>query len=377
MVGIYVHIPFCAAKCGYCDFHSLVAGEDFVGNYLAALNQEIQYYGSTLKGRFKLDTLYIGGGTPTLLTAKQLERLIYRIRQEFSFYQTAEMTIEANPKTLTSEKVAALKRAGINRVSLGAQAFQDDLLHTLGRIHSAQDITDSVRLLQQGGIANINLDLIYALPNQTVAHWQSSLNQAVELGIKHLSCYSLIIEPDTPFAELNKRQALELPAEDDELEMFEYTIDFLADRGFSHYEISNFAYPTYESRHNSLYWQSASYLGVGSGAHGYLDRTRYANTRDLKQYIASWQSGEPALDYNEELSDSQQMDEFMMVGLRMLHGVNDEHFISRFDKSLFDVYRQQIRTLHNRGLVEVDGNRIKLTRAGVFLGNQVFSAFIR
>ncbi len=376
MPGIYVHIPFCVAKCGYCDFHSIIADEEIVGIYINACFKELEYWAHELSN-IKFDTLFIGGGTPTVLSQRQLAGLLEQIFTKFTFVDSPECSIESNPKTLDYKKVKVLKDSGINRVSLGAQAFQNNLLEGMGRVHNVAAIYESVDFLQRVGIDNYNLDLMYGLPQQLQLDWEDSLAQALKLEPTHLSCYSLIVEEDTPFFQAQQQGMLHLPDEEDELSMFTHTHEYLKAQGFHHYEISNFARPDKESRHNTLYWLNQSYLGIGSGAHGFWGNVRYANTLDIKKYIDDWSHCKPTWDLRERITADQLMDETMMVGLRLLTGVNKANFSKRFGHALEDIYGTQLRDLTARELIEEVDGFIRLTQAGLYLGNLVFSAFIR
>lgn len=376
MLGVYIHIPFCSAKCGYCDFHSLVADDNFVGNYLNGLKQEIIYCGTQLIDT-KPTSLYIGGGTPTILSVTQIEELVRTVQDNFRFSPGCEFTVEANPGTVTKEKCEKLAEIGVNRISLGSQAFQDNLLKSIGRLHTVADIYHSVELFNQAGITNINLDLIHGLPNQSFKDWKLSLERAAKLHPAHISCYSLSIEEETPFKRKLDQGKLDLPPEETEIEMFEYTRSFLVARGYQHYEISNYALPGRQSRHNLTYWLNGSYIGLGSGAHGYFQGSRYSNCRDLKLYINNWHKQIPAIEYQEQIEPNQAMDEMMMMGLRLIKGVKDERFKQLYGCSYHDVYPEQIKELIARGLLESETGWLRLTQRGISLGNMVFSAFIR
>jgi oxygen-independent coproporphyrinogen-3 oxidase len=376
MLGVYVHIPFCANKCGYCDFHSIVAGSSVIEDYLVALSREIRYWADQLGGR-TCSTLYIGGGSPTLLTAEQLSRLIRQLTAEFNFASGFELTVEANPGTLTPAKLEAMAEAGVNRISLGAQAFQNDLLRRIGRTHSVDDIYRGVELIRKYGISNINLDLIEGLPDQKLTDWQAGLEAAAALQPTHFSCYSLTLEKGTPFFEEYYRGTLILPDEDEAVGMFEFTQAYLPQLGYHHYEISNYALPGMESRHNLIYWHNQFYLGLGSGAHGYFNRLRAHNPADVFLYTKNWLSGIPAAVSGEYVDRETEMDETMMLGLRLIEGVDEAAFFNRFNVSIKDVYANAVTDLIDRGLLESRDGFLRLTKQGIFLGNLVFSAFLR
>lgn len=381
MTGIYVHVPFCERKCLYCDFYSIVVSdrEQFcavVDNYLSAVQKEAQYYKEQVRD-CTFETIFIGGGTPTLLPPDRLGGLIVFLRSCFSFVQEPEITVEANPNTLTHEMLTTIKEAGVNRISLGAQAFQDRLLAELGRTHGAADIAESVEMIQACGIENFNLDLIYGLPNQSPAHWEESLREAVNLQPTHLSCYSLIVEEGTPFFRLQEQGLLNAADDDLQARMYDMTRKILVESGYCHYEISNFCRPYYEARHNLLYWLNEPFLGLGSGATGYLNRVRYTNVPSIEKYIDGWSRGEPHYSSFHKASVDQEMDETMMVGMRLLAGVSDADFRNRFGSGLMEVYGPQIQELLKRGLVEFKDGVLSVTERGLYLENLVSGAFLR
>lgn len=379
--GIYVHIPFCHSKCEYCDFHSIVVNDraEFsavVGSYLCALQQEARYYLPWVE-RYEFTTLFLGGGTPSIVPAEQLAALVVFLKEMFGLPADAEITCEANPKTVSAASLACLKDAGVNRISLGAQAFQDNLLRALGRTHSVADIYESVEAFHAAGITNFNLDLMFGLPGQTLSDWQETLKKAVALQPSHLSCYSLLLEEGTPFYELSQRGKLALPGEDLEADMFQLTQDYLQGAGYHYYEVSNFALPGLECAHNMHYWKNRPYLGLGSGASGRLGERRYTNGADVFRYIAAWENYEPLLAETEVISESQAMDETLICGLRLIDGVHEAEFQARFGCRMRDVYSEEIKRLEERGLVEYAAGRLRVTRRGLFLGNVVYGEFLR
>ncbi len=376
MIGIYVHIPFCLSKCGYCDFHSIIADDSFVGNYVDALNREITLVARSFQSK-TFATLYIGGGTPTCLGEQNLIKLINQLKANFNFTPNFEFSVEANPGTLNRSKVAVLADKGVNRISLGAQAFQNNLLKAIGRNHTVEQIFSGVELLQEEGIDNINLDLIYGLPRQTLVDWEESLKYAISLKPKHLSCYSLIIEENTPFYQLYNESKLALPNEEIEYAMFEANRRLLEPMNFQHYEISNFAIPGFEAKHNLIYWHNQFYLGLGSGAHGYFNNIRYYNDFDLNQYILSLREDTFPVAFQETISNDTAMDETMILGLRLLKGVKHSDFETRFGSPIYGAYGRQIKKLIERGLLKDKNGYLSLTKPGLSLGNQVFSSFIR
>ncbi|NLY10631.1 MAG: oxygen-independent coproporphyrinogen III oxidase [Firmicutes bacterium] len=379
MPGVYVHIPFCESKCPYCDFYSITNGARFYNKYLDSLFKEFDYYLNASKNQEPIfSTLFIGGGTPTVLSAEQLYRLINGLLSNGDFQNNVEITVEVNPKTLTDEKVAALKEAGVNRISLGVQAFQDRILKRIGRLHTVSDVFQSVKILRKYQLQNFSFDLIFGLPKQSEQDWSDSLQQAVSLNPTHLSCYSLIIEEDTPFGLLKNQGKLVLPDEDSEYRMFVTTQEYLASNGYQHYEISNFAKEGYQCKHNLIYWKNKSYLGLGSGAYGYWEGVRYGNIEYIERYIESISlHGKPEYGYQEKLDVKTQMDETIMMGLRLISGISVAEFKERFNRDFRDVYRDSIEQMQQRGLVAFEQGCLKLTKDGIALGNLVFSAFLR
>jgi len=380
-MGVYVHIPFCAQKCNYCDFHSVVVGDEerfssVADNYLLSLRQEALYY-RKIWGQEPLDTLFIGGGTPSLLPPDKLAAFILFLREELPFVKHPEISMEANPQSLTAEGAKILKDAGVNRVSLGVQAFQDDLLLAIGRIHRSEEVGGSVLALREAGITNINLDLIFGLPGQTNEDWVKTLEAALELEPTHLSCYGLILEEGTPLTTWVNAGLVEVPGDDQQAVMYETTCRMLKAAGFEHYEISNFCLPGFRSQHNLLYWHNRSFIGLGSGATGYIQRLRYRNAADVDGFMETWNEGIPYYEESATVSIEQEMDETMMVGMRLLQGVEEEWFRNRYQVSYWELYRGAIEELLQRDLVEYKEGWLRVTPTGLLLENQVSSAFLR
>lgn len=380
-MGVYVHIPFCAQKCYYCDFHSIVVGNQaefklVADNYLHSVRKEAKLYQHKL-GNLSFPSLFFGGGTPSLVDPRGLGDLVVFLLESLPFEPHPEVTIEANPQSLTTEGVAVLQSAGVNRVSLGVQVFQNELLKTLGRVHEVQDIFNSVEILRKQGISNLSLDLMYGLPSQSLGDWQESLEKAISLQPEHLSCYSLIIEEETPFQIWESEGLIKVPGEDLQSEMYDLAREFLAKHDYAHYEISNFAKEGFESRHNLLYWENRPFLGLGSGATGYLARERYTNKAHVDGYIQSISKGEFPLEISTKVSLDQEMEETMMVGMRLLRGVEEQDFILRYGQSYFQVFGDEIRKLMELGLVTFTDGHLHVTERGLALENQVSAVFLR
>ncbi len=379
-VGLYVHIPFCAKKCYYCDFNSYTLDRAMVERFLHALEQEVSQYSRKLERRGEsvvFDTLFIGGGTPTCLAAKELRRLLEMLRAHFTFRADAEVSCEANPGSSNVDKYGALREAGVNRISIGVQSLDDGLLQRIGRVHSAQEALESFDAARRAGFENINLDLMFALPGQTQEQWQQTLQRIIQLESEHLSCYSLIVEEQTPFGDAYAAGRLTLPSEDDELTMYEWAIASLRAAGYDHYEISNFARPGRRSRHNTIYWRIQPYLGLGPGAHGYWDGVRYSNERLPHRYAEALAAGRLPIVETRRVDKDEAMDDTMIFGLRMLAGVDRAAFRSRFGVDVAEVYARELRNLQELGLLEVDEESVRLSARGLPMGNRVFEAFLR
>lgn len=377
--GVYVHVPFCVRKCFYCDFNSYSLDRAAVDAYLKAIDQEIALYERALARRDDLlfDSLYIGGGTPTCLSGKDLAWLVRRLLGAFRFREGAEVTCEANPGSSNWEKFARMKEAGVNRLSIGVQSLDDALLLRIGRNHTAADVYETVDEARKAGFDNVNLDLMFALPGQSLKQWEETVRGVISLGPEHLSCYSLIIEDGTPFGDAFAVGKLSLPGEDAEYEMFEWVIGALKDAGYEHYEVSNFSLPGRRSVHNQIYWKSGRWLGLGPGAHGFWRRRRYANLRPPAQYNAALKEGRLPLESARFVSRDEEMDDVMIFGLRLLDGVTSDRFRERFGVSPRDIYRDAIDRLVDGGLLEATAERIRLTDRGLFVANHVFAEFLR
>lgn len=362
-LSLYFHIPFCARKCAYCDFASWAGREAEWRRYFEALEAEIRHWSETsdfglLSDRFCVQTAFFGGGTPTLVNADDIVAILDHSRYIADFAPGAEITIEGNPGTLTPEKLSIYRKAGINRLSLGAQSFDDGLLQSLGRIHTAAQIGEGVRMARDAGFTNINLDLMYALPGQSMEQWRDTLNAAIALGVEHISAYSLILEPGTPMAARVDAGEAILPDDDAVNAMQRAAIDILGKAGFHRYEISNYAKPGFECRHNLTYWRRGDYLGLGCAAHSMLDDCRFHNPASLEDYLA----GGRMLDL-QRLTQQDIIEETVMLGTRTTQGI---------DHSLFKGRPQNaINRLKSVGLIEVDDGYLRLTPRGMELQNAV------
>jgi len=366
-LSIYIHIPFCEQKCHYCDFNSYAGLETYFAAYAESLTEEI--LGCAELKNANIFTVFIGGGTPSVLSSKSVEKIMTAL-SNYQIASNAEITIEANPNSLSKEKLRAYKSFGINRLSIGLQAYQSHLLKILGRLHSAKDFLLCIESAKSAGFNNISADLIFALPGQSLSDWEESLREAVKTGLSHISCYGLTIEENTAF--FQKYTAI-----DEELDrkMYYMAVDLLGMHGFSRYEISNFAKAGCTSRHNSVYWERGDYLGFGLSAHSLYNNIRFENTGDLSEYLAK--AGTAPLRTNVlKLTNQDIMEEFMFLGLRMSKGISAKKFMQEFGVNLYEVYGDVINKNVNDELLEISGDNIKLTDKGIDLSNVVLSGFI-
>ncbi|WP_082233784.1 radical SAM family heme chaperone HemW [Halobacillus massiliensis] len=370
----YIHIPFCQQICHYCDFTKFFYNEQLADEYLEALEKEIHAYIPGEKAQ--LNTIFVGGGTPTALTSQQLKKLLEMINSHFEIDKCREYTFEANPGDLDVEKVKLLKAYGVNRISLGVQVFDDKMLEELGRVHRVKDVYTNVDRLLNEGLTNISIDLMYALPGQTVEDFDKTIDEALQFDLPHYSSYSLQIEPKTVFYNRYKKGKLIKPPEDDEAEMYELLQRKLKKAGVHQYEISNFAKAGYESQHNLTYWNNEYYYGIGAGSHGYLPGVRTINIRPLPAYVKkATADGKPIL-HEEPIGEKEQMEEEMFLGLRKTEGVSMIRFQEKFNRSIKDVFGMAVPHLEQRGLIREADQRLLLTEKGKILGNEVFQEFL-
>ena len=374
-LGLYVHIPFCAKKCRYCDFASFSDKFDYFEDYTHALVSEIIKKAPRARG-FSVKSIYVGGGTPVILKRKQMAEIFSALFKNYDISGDCEITVEANPGILTKEMVRELKSIGVNRLSLGVQAWQKSLLELLGRIHTVYDIKKAVDMAQMADIENISADLIFAIPGQKVKDWEESLLNTVDLGVKHISAYSLIFEEGTPFMEALKAGELKPVDEKSDRRMYRLTEELLLDFGFKKYEISNYGMDGFFSRHNINYWKCGEYLGFGLSAHSYFDGRRFSNTKNLDAYIKS--GGNPALteDFSETLSKKIKMSEFMFMGLRMTEGISVKEFEERFGEDFYGIFGSKIEEFEDKKLMEKTETGWRLTPFGTDVSNIVFEGFL-
>lgn len=375
-LGIYIHIPFCRKKCYYCDFPSFAGCEALMEPYVTALSMEIEEKSLLLEQLGPADTVYIGGGTPTALPLGVLARLIGKLRRTVPLKSDAEITIEANPGTVDEEYFHALLECGVNRLSMGVQSFNDTILRAIGRIHTAEQAVRAVEMAKSAGFKNLSLDLMYGLPGQGLEDLKISVETAMELAPQHISIYGLQVEDGTLFARQQEKGELKLPVDDIVEAMYDYMTEYLPDRGYVRYEISNFALTGYESRHNMGYWTDVPYLGMGAAAHSYMGDSRWNNVSSVEKYIKSVETGLPYRE-NEELLDREtEMEEFCFLALRMSAGIDKRAFQRKFDCPIGSVYNEAIEKMKARKLLEETEDHIRLTSLGMKFGNVVFREFV-
>ena len=363
----YVHIPFCSHICYYCDFAKVLMTGQPVEAYIDELLKEYDSYGIS-----NLQTLYIGGGTPSVLPADQLEKLLTHLTKNLDLEELEEFTVEANPSDLTDEVLTVLAQSPVNRISLGVQSFDDKLLKKIGRTHTEAQVYSSIERLRAAGFENITIDLIYGLPNQTMEMVERDVQKFLELDLPHVALYSLILEDHTVFMNRQRRGRLRLPSDDRNADMYEYIIETLTAKGYSHYEVSNFGKIGYESKHNMTYWDNAEYYGVGAGASGYLEGIRYKNHGPVHHYLR-----EENKRVNEEvLTRKQRIEEEMFLGLRKKNGVSIERFHKKFGQTLEEIYGTIIEELTLQKMLFEADERIRMTEKGFELGNEVFERFL-
>lgn len=374
-IGLYIHIPFCQQKCLYCDFPSHANLTHLYESYVAALCREISGVGGVLSDCI-VESIYIGGGTPTILSADSLGKILRKVHTAFSIHPDAEISIEANPGTIDKVKLLALQAGGVNRISFGVQTFSDSLLSAIGRIHSAAQAVESIKMAQEVGFGNINIDLMYGLPGQSIEQLEESILQGAKLNVKHISAYGLKIEEGTAFAALQDEGKLILPDEETDEAMYELTTRLLPQLGFKRYEISNFANNGYECVHNLKYWQYQPYVGVGCAAHSFLNGERLANQSDVLLYISAIESGQLPITVRETPDPETAMAEYIFLALRTVKGLSIELFNQYFDVDFWQQYGPIVTGLIEKKLLAATQNQIYLTPIGMKYGNIVFGAFL-
>ncbi|QQS99898.1 oxygen-independent coproporphyrinogen III oxidase [Peribacillus psychrosaccharolyticus] len=372
----YIHIPFCEHICHYCDFNKVFLQGQPVDEYLKMMKKEMQLQVKTYPSAPELETIFVGGGTPTSLNETQLQYLCDSISETFTLKKDGEYTFEANPGELSREKLEILYQSGVNRLSFGVQSFTDDLLKRIGRTHRAADVYETIEKAQSVGFTNISIDLIYGLPGQTMEDFTDTLDKALALDLPHYSSYSLIVEPKTVFYNLMQKGKLHLPPQDTEANMYEKLMETMEKHNLHQYEISNFARTGFESRHNLTYWNNEEYYGIGAGAHGYTGGKRIANHGPVKKYMNPLQADELPVLETHVVPLNEKMEEEMFLGLRKTAGVSMQHFKDKFFVEMTEVFAKPIEEQTRHGLLVQENDFIRLTEKGKLLGNEVFQAFL-
>lgn len=373
--SLYFHFPFCLRKCGYCDFYSLPFRQELAWPYVEAMCREVSLYAGSVKGR--CDTVYLGGGTPSLMSPEQVRALLEAVEKHIGIEEGAEITLEANPGTIDLPKVKGFKESGVNRISLGAQSFSDRELKILGRIHGVAEIIESIGFIRKGGITNLNLDLIFGIPGQKLSDWKRNLKKLSDLKPEHASLYLLQLEEEVPLAFKLRNKELVSCSEDEEACMYYTAVEELTDDGYQHYEISNFARAGLACRHNMNYWLGNDYIGIGAGAVSFRCGVRYRNLPDVTSYLQRLAAGEPPLrEVMERLSEDERAAEAMILGLRLIAGVDMQVFAARHRVDPRTRWKREIEWAVDKGLIIRDKDTLKLTKKGLFLSNEVFALFV-
>lgn len=372
-IGIYIHIPFCIKKCEYCDFVSYCNKEKYVPQYINALKKEIK---NNINKEYKITTIYIGGGTPSSIEENYIADIIETIKlnmndENLKEFKNVEVTIEVNPGTVTEKKLETYKEIGINRLSIGLQETHDELLKSIGRIHTYEEFLKTYNLARKIGFNNINVDLMIALPNQTIQDIKENLEKIIKLNPEHISVYSLILEEGTPFYNKYNENKIRLPDEELERNMYWYVKNTLENNGYIHYEISNFSKKGFESKHNMNCWNQEEYFGFGVAAHSYNNKIRYSNTNSIEEYI---KGSNKIIHEKQTLEDMQK--EYILLGLRKIEGINIQKFKNKFAQNPIFIFKEQLSKLVDEELIIVDGNEIKLTNKGLDLANIVWEEFV-
>ncbi|WP_373598748.1 radical SAM family heme chaperone HemW [Paraclostridium bifermentans] len=375
MLGLYIHVPFCAQKCFYCDFNSYKIKSNEKEDYLINIEREMKLYKKHFKDKC-FDTVFFGGGTPSILKPEELEKLVKSMYENFNIKEDAEITIECNPGTINKEKLIAMKKMGINRLSIGLQAVQNHHLKSIGRIHTYEEFEKNYHDAIDVGFKNINIDLMYALPNQKTEEWKETLDKIIGLNPSHISAYSLILEEGTKLYDMYERNEFELQDEDTDIDMYEYTINTLKENGYNQYEISNYSKEGHECKHNIIYWKCDNYLGLGPGASGYIGDVRYSNVESLNEYNERLNNNEKPINEENELSKQDKIEEFIFMGLRMNEGINLDIFKERFEIDFCDLYKNILDKLIDRKLLKIENSNVLLTQKGREISNSVFIEFI-
>lgn len=391
-LSLYFHIPFCEQKCNYCDFYSFAGQEEQIDVYLDNLENELKVK-KLFFNSIRAKTIYIGGGTPSILSVKQLDRLFMMIHKYIDISEPAtsdefEFTVEANPNSINEVKLEIMKAAGVNRISLGAQSFDEDELRILGRIHTKKDIIKAINAIEKNNIYNYNIDLMYGIPGQNKSSWEKTINEIIAIKPKHLSTYNLIVEENTPFYYQEQTGKLELPDEADVVSMYKFAINRLLDAGYLHYEISNFCQENYHSRHNLTYWDNNEYLAFGLGSWSYIGNCRFSNHYSFEKYAKQYKLNSLGQNNNDkselfrlqaeviEHSQKDDMENFIMLSLRKKEGIDKANFEERYNQNFDLLYNKQVEKLMKQGLLIQTEKSYKLSLQGILFSNDVINKFL-
>lgn len=374
-ISLYIHIPFCKSKCFYCDFLSFSQQDNLMESYVESLVEEIKRYSDLVKDR-KVISIFFGGGTPSTLPPIYISKMMQVIKDQYILSDDAEVTIECNPESLTDEHISAYKDSGINRISMGLQSTNNERLKQLGRIHSYETFLEKYNKLREKGYDNINVDLMFGLPNQTLEDWNDTLVKVLKLEPEHISVYGLLIEADTPFYKANQQKKLVLPEEEMEREMYWNANNMLIEKDYIHYEISNYSKKSYECKHNRVYWILNEYIGMGLGASSYFLGNRLENIKDINNYINAHGDIDKITMSKHTSLIKEQMEEWVFLGLRLINGIDKEQFNNLFYKKFDNVYGEVTTRLIAEGLVVEYNNNLRLTKRGIDVSNYVLSHFI-
>lgn len=375
-LGIYIHIPFCKQKCFYCDFCSFANKNEMQEKYVEAVINEIKNI--THKEKYTVTTIYFGGGTPSILNPKYIKNILQEIESSFKILDDAEITIEINPGTVNEEKLKKYKEYGINRLSIGLQSANDEILKKIGRIHDYKQFEETFFYARKCGFKNINVDLMIGLPTQAIEDVKQTLEKIIQKNPEHISVYSLIIEEGTIIEKLINENKLQLPDEETERIMYWTVVNELKENGYNQYEISNFSKKTHESKHNTNCWKQKQYIGLGTSAHSYLNKKRYSNTNNIEEYIKNIQENNISknITIHEEQTEESTMNEYMLLGLRMIQGININEFKHKFKTDPTIKYKKILEKLQKENLIQITKTSIKLTKQGIDFGNIVWEEFI-
>lgn len=375
-LSLYIHIPFCKSKCLYCDFLSFAGQEGKMASYVDALVEEIRSHGENVKDR-KVISIFVGGGTPSILPAEFIGRIMREVYKNFNVEDGAEISIECNPGSLTKEKVEGYKASGINRVSMGLQSADDNQLKKLGRIHTFEEFSRNYRMLREAGIENINIDLMFGLSHQTMDGWMQTLEQVINLQPEHISVYGLLIEEGTPFYQQNEKNLLSLPNEEQERDMYWQANHKLQENNYEHYEISNYSKKGFECKHNKVYWELGDYIGIGIGAASYFEGVRIENISSLNDYIKALGDLESIIKSRHTSLISEKKEEFVFLGLRLIMGISKQEYVNQFNETIEVDYEAIVKKLVKDGLLVNEKGYLKLSPYGIDISNYVFTQFLQ